>query len=65
MAVVDGSPLPVIDGLVIGCDSSRVEHTVRGRQGAAQLGSSNPGVEHLLVPCDTSEGRWPLPMLAG
>lgn len=28
MALADGSPLPAADGLVIACDSSRVDHTV-------------------------------------
>ena len=28
VALADGNPLPVIDGSVIACDSSRVEHTV-------------------------------------
>ncbi|MGC8512266.1 MAG: DUF222 domain-containing protein [Acidimicrobiales bacterium] len=28
VTLADGNPLPAIDGLIIGCDSSRVEHTV-------------------------------------
>jgi hypothetical protein len=38
MALADGSPLPVVDGLAIGCDCSTVEHTVGASEEPLSVG---------------------------